>query len=429
MRKTADELNKQIRNLKAVAEVDAWDSGAGREFRKKAEGNVGKLEAAYKRYDAAADALGTRVGETGGGYQDKLHARSTNYASDLNRAQEIADAALKDAKDADERKGAAEKSLDGLSGKGERKSKKGHLEEKRDAADGEVEAAKAKIEAAKKIRDAAAKRAREAIDSVISGDSLKDGFWDSLVKTIADATSQIATVCGIAAMLVGWIPVIGQALAGVLGAIAMVATLVNLVCTLVQFSRGQADLMDLGFAALGFLMMGVGKAFGKIAGKFAGRALYRLRKAGGKPGVRTTAREFRRSEKKLNKIAGGSSKISMKDMLKSLREPFSDVLTLNGWKATLGSAKTLKPGAGNYKASWNEMRSRGGPVMGPLRSFSIADPSVASDLKGAKYAAQELSDIPAVNKIATRAMILTGTGTAVTGGGLSIDSNVNPLLS
>ena len=284
LRKTAAELERQIRNLKAVADVEAWDSKAGKEFRQKAKGNVKKLEAALTRYDTAADAIGTRVTENGGTIHDKIHAEPKDYASDLNRAQEIADAALRDAKDADERKGTAQRSLDTLSDNksgsdspsdGQASDRK-KIEAKRDAAHGEIEAAKEKIRQAKAIRDAAADRARESIDGVISHDALKDGFWETLVNNIAEITSIISTWCGILSLVVGWIPVIGQALAGVLGAIAMIATLVNTLATLIQVFQGNAKLMDLGMSALGFLMMGVGKAFSKVAGKFAMTALGRI---------------------------------------------------------------------------------------------------------------------------------------------------------
>lgn len=144
LRKTADELGRQIRNLKAISKVESWDSDAGKEFRKKAEGSQGKLEAAYKRYDAAAAAIGSDIQEVGGGYQDQLHAPSTNYASDLNRAQKIADSALKEAREADERKSTTQKSIDGLSGKGEKEEKK-KLEGKLDSASGDIEAAREKL--------------------------------------------------------------------------------------------------------------------------------------------------------------------------------------------------------------------------------------------------------------------------------------------
>jgi hypothetical protein len=412
-----------------VAEVDSWDSEAGKEFREKAQGNLKKLEAALKRYDTAADALGSKVTEVGGSYQDKLHAKPTNYASDLNRAQEIADAALKDAKDADDRKGAAQKSLDGLTGQhGNKDADKGRkdLETKLDAAGGEIEAAREKINEAKRIRDAAAQRACESIDAVINHDSLKDGFWDTAVKLVADVTSLIATYCGILSLVVGWIPVIGQALAGVLGAIAMIATLINFVATFVQVLQGNAEWMDLGFAALGFLMMGVGKGFSKVAGGWAKGALANM----GKAGAARTSRQIGRANKNIRKMSGKKLTFDRSDAWKSMKEAFTEPFSGSTWK---GNLKTLKPGEGNYKQAWNELRSRGGGsvLQGAPRSFSMADPGIASDLKSAKMGAAALAgqfDANALNQISQRAGRLGVIGSGITLGGLSLDGNLNPSL-
>ncbi|MGW5737451.1 MULTISPECIES: hypothetical protein [Streptomyces] len=104
-------VGRASRDLKTVAEVDSWDSKAGREFREKAKGSVKKLEAAFKRYDAAADAFGSEVTEGGGGHEDKRHAKPKNYASDWNRAQEIADKARTEAREADDRTSVNQKAL------------------------------------------------------------------------------------------------------------------------------------------------------------------------------------------------------------------------------------------------------------------------------------------------------------------------------
>ncbi|MEV4049226.1 hypothetical protein [Streptomyces sp. NPDC049744] len=430
LRKTADELERQVRNLKAVAELDAWDSKAGKEFREKASGNVKKLEAAFKRYDTAATAIGTQVEEVGGTHQDKVTASPRNYASDLNRAQEIADAALKEAKDADERKSASQKSLDNLSGKDGSKDSgdkdRKDLEAKRKAAGDEIDAAREKINDAKRIRDDAAKRARESMDAVINHDSLKDGFWETLVDDIATITSWVATVCGILSLLVGWIPVIGQALAGVLGAIAMIATLINFVATLVQVAQGNADWMDVGMAALGFLMMGVGKGFSKIAGKFAKGTLGRL----GKAGAARTARQVSRANKNLRRAAYKDVKLGKGDVLKSLKEPFTEPFSKAAWAKNL---KTLKPGSGNWNAAKNELSLRGdGSVLKGLpKSFSMADPGVASDLKSVKMGTAALGgqfDANAVNQIAKSASRLSVVGAGITLGGLSLDGNLQKMV-
>ncbi|UIX32342.1 hypothetical protein [Streptomyces sp. GQFP] len=422
LRKTADELERQIKNIKAVTEVDAWDSKAGKEFRERAKGNVKKLEAAFKRYDTAADVIGVEVTEVGGGYQDKLHARPKNYASDLNRAQEIADAALKDARDADERKGAAQKSLDGFTSKKSEKDDSGggdrkKAEAQRDAANDEIESAREKINEAKRVRDDAAERARESIEAVVDHDSLKDGFWETLVQTVADVTEFISTWAGILSLAVGWIPVIGQALAGALGAIAMIATLLNTLATLVQVFQGNAEWSDLATAALGFMMMGVGKAFSKVAGKFAKAAINRMSKAG----VETTSKQIGRNQKKLNKIAGTKLTLSKKDILKSLKEPFAEPFSKSFWGSNL---KALKPGSGSYSEAMNTIATRGGGsrLLGTGKSFSLADPGVASDLKTIKQASQGLDSFGAVNEISRKATRLSAIGTGITLTGLAVDN-------
>ncbi|MEV0323608.1 hypothetical protein ACIBKX_13600 [Streptomyces sp. NPDC050658] len=434
LRKTADELERQIKNIKAVSEVEAWESKAGKEFKEKAQGNVKKLEAAFKRYDAAADALGKEVTEVGGRFEDLLHAKPKNYASDLNRAQEMAALALKDAQDAEGRKSANQKSLDALSDKGgkdkdskESKEEKKKLEEARDGAGDEIEAARAKIGQAQKVRDDAAKRARDAIEDVIADDSLKDGFWETLVDDIKGITEMISTVCGILSLVVGWIPVIGQALAGVLGAIAMIATLITTICTIIQVFQGNADWMDVGLAAVGFLLMGVGKAFSKVAGKFAKSALKRM----GKAGAARTTKQVTRANKNLRKLSGQKFKLQKGEGWKSLKEPFTEPFSKAAWGKNL---KTLKPGEGNWAAARNELAERGGgsAFKGIPKSFSMADPGVASDLKGIKAGMSGLGgrfDMNAVSQVSATATRLGVTGAGITLAGLGLDGNLNPLVA
>ncbi|OON78391.1 hypothetical protein B1H18_16525 [Streptomyces tsukubensis] len=418
--------------------MDAWDNESGKEFREKAKGNVKKLDAAYKRYDAAADAIGARVDEVGGSFADKNTAKPKNYASDLNRAQEMAEIARQEAKDAEERKGTAQKALDGLSDKkhsgGDKdagsdkdpdKAKRKDMEGSVQRAGAEIEAARKKIEDAKRVRNAAAKQAIDAIEDVISDDSLKDGFWDTLVQQIADITALISTWCGILSLVVGWIPVIGQALAGVLGAVAMIATLVNTLATLVQVFQGNADWVDLGFSALGFLMMGAGKAFSKVAGKFAKTGLARM----GRAGKASTRAQEKRATKNLRKLSNRSNKLERGDILKSLKEPFTEPFSKSAWSTNL---KALKPGGGGYGVARNQLAERGGgsAIKGAGKSFSMADPGVASDLKAIKLGAGNVShlDPVAVNKISKSAGRLGVVGAGLTLGGLGLDSNLNPLL-
>ncbi|MFE9253328.1 hypothetical protein [Streptomyces sp. NPDC007088] len=433
LRRTADELERQIRNVKAVAAVDAWDSEAGREFREKAHGNVRKLEAAFKRYDTAADVLGTRVEEIGGDYAAKRDAKDTTYATDLNRAQEIADQARKEAQQADEDKTEARRSLDAVTGADREEAKKAgeddpgkKFQHRVDAADDAISAARDKIETAREIRDRAARKAREALSDVVDHDSLKDGFWDTLLDHITEWTSKIATICGIASMLVGWIPVIGQALAGVLGAISMIATLVNTLATLVQVLRGNAEWMDLGMAALGFALMGVGKGFSKIAGRYAGKVLTgRL----GRAAAARTPKQLSRAASNLNRSSRTKLGLGKSDVWKSLKEPFTDPFRGSTWGKD--SFKALLK-----RSSWGEMRNtlgaRGGgsALRGVPRSLSVVDPGVVSQLKNVKGLAGAAAHVApaAVNRISRTATGLSVFGSGVTLAGLGLDGNLNPLL-
>ncbi|MFE6361836.1 hypothetical protein ACFVP3_17825 [Streptomyces sp. NPDC057806] len=443
LRRTATELERQIANLRAVAEVESWNSKAGKEFRDKATGNVKKLEAALTRYETAADALGDRVTDVGGRYQDKLHAKTSNYATDLNRAQEIADAALRDAKDADDRKGAAQRSLDGLSEKEKEDKKK--LEEQRDAAGDEIDAARQKIVQATEIRDNAANQACAALENLIAlEDSLKDDFWDKFddwVDSIGTFAEQWATYLGVAALAVGWIPVIGQALAGVLGALATVMTLVSTVATIIQVIRGDKGLKDLAFSVLGLAMMGVGKAFAKVAGKYAKDAL----KGMGKASVAKTAAQSARARKQMNRAAGTKIHFKRGEFAKSLGkklEPFK-LERGEGWKSMKEAVtepfsskawgdnlRTLKLGSGNYTAAWDKvmLRGDGNAALGVGRSVSVADPGVASHLKDVKFASRGLESQESVNRISRNATGISVAGAAITSVGMGLDGNLNPLL-
>lgn len=422
LRKTAEELERQVRNLKAVSEVDSWDADAGREFRKKAEGCLGKLKAARKRYETAADALGDKVVEVGGGYQDKVHGPMTNYASDLNRAQEIAEEARRQAQAAEQDGNVARSKV----ANEEDDSKKRRFEDQQSAADDALKAAREKLEEAKRIRDSAAKRAREAIDDVISNDSLKDGFWDSLLDDIAEVMGVIATVAGVLSLLVGWIPVIGQALAGVLGTIALLASLVGFLCTTILYLRGQKDLMDLGEAALGFMMIGVGKAFSKIAGKYAGAVLKRLNgmKSSKTPGVGAA---FKRNRQKLNKLGGqGLMKtlsMSRRDFGKTFASPFVDLFTKSGWKSTIGNVKTVF-NSGNWQAAGRGISANGGIH----KSISAVDAEVAASLKSIKPMADSFPDVSGLKGVKLKVNVLTGVGYLMTAGNLWLDENTRPTI-
>ncbi|MFI8877968.1 hypothetical protein [Streptomyces sp. NPDC055243] len=434
LRKTADELERQVRHLKAASEVESWDSDAGKEFREKAKKCRGRLEAAHKRYETVADAVGDRIVDHGSGYESNAAAQPGSYATELHRAQRIAEIARQEAQDAEADKSAARKGLDGLSGdsgkkdddKEGAKGRKGKLEDQAEAAGKALEAARGKLQKAQEIRDTAARKAREAIDDVISDDALKDGFWDDFadaVAWLADVTEVISKWAGLAALAVGWIPIIGQGLAGLLGGISMVATLVNIACTAIQVGMGDESWTALATAAVGLLMMGAGKAMSKVSGRYANGMLSRLRLAKrAKQAGRSkkteepdpTGKQIKRNRKKYNSKARHIEGLQKGDISRSMREPVTEIFKGSTWKDAF---------KGGYRESAQELRERGNGslIKGVGKSVSLSDASVASELKELKHLSKTVGDGYATNDSSIRATALNAAGSGITAGGLLID--------
>ncbi|MFF4347707.1 putative T7SS-secreted protein [Streptomyces sp. NPDC001530] len=317
LRKTAEAIQKQAKEIKALSSVESWKSKAAEEFRKEAEEAEGKLRKALKRYDAAANALGEKVVEGG---------CSTEYASELHRAQTMADKALRDAKDAHEEHVTSSGAVDKLPKEtADDDPDRKKLEKRQEAATSAMERAKKDLEAAKDVRDAAAKRARDAIRHAIDHDGLKDSRWDKFKDWVHDNagwinevlkwSGWIATICGTLSLLVGWIPVIGQALAGILGTIALLATLVSLVGHVLLALAGEGSWFDVALDVVGLATLGIGR--GAIAGakgaslaaKGIGRsAAARALRAGikAKPGTAAYNRAVNQAWKRANQLSGGA---------------------------------------------------------------------------------------------------------------------------
>lgn len=123
-------------------------------------------------------------------------------------------------------------------------------------------------------RDAAARDAAARIQGIIAGDGLNDTWWDEwgadLVAAVTDIAGWVSTIAGVLALCVSWIPVIGQALAGVLLLIAGVAAVVNAIGNIALASTGERDwdeaAISIAGAALSVVGLGaVARGLGKVA--------------------------------------------------------------------------------------------------------------------------------------------------------------------
>ena len=129
---------------------------------------------------------------------------------------------------------------------------------RRDDADVAVSRARLVLEVAVAGRDQAAERAIGRIDTA-TDDGLDDGWWENWGATVAHTLSSvagiIASVVGILALVLCWVPVLGQALA----VVATLATAVKLVADVALAAHGEGTWGDVAFDAFGLVTFGAGR--------------------------------------------------------------------------------------------------------------------------------------------------------------------------
>ncbi|OKI88485.1 hypothetical protein AMK11_10065 [Streptomyces sp. CB02414] len=269
LRGMADEIDKQARNIKALASVDGWDSDAGRAFHEIAGDTSGRLKDAYDRYDEAAIAIGTKVREGDG--------ESSEYASELHRAQLLADKGLQEYRAAEVDYKAAKEVLDSLKGKlltGDDAVQHSKQQKKSDDAAQLMLEGQKKITQAKVIRDEAAHDAARKIKNVIHHDSVRDpGGIMNWIADHADWFSAAATALAVAALVAaivlsgGTLAVVLVLAAGAMSATALSGRLYDV------FARGgKLDLLKIGLDILG-IIPGLGALRGLTAAAKGARLL------------------------------------------------------------------------------------------------------------------------------------------------------------
>jgi hypothetical protein len=131
-----------------------------------------------------------------------------------------------------------------------------------------------KISQATNDQVTAAQHAASMIQNVIDNDGLNnpsgwDSFWHGVesfydhhvvgvLKMISEISGWIATVCGIIAMVLAFIPGL-QPLAAAFETLSLLATAVQLVCSLVLAVTGHGGWLDVGLDLVALVTMGMGK--------------------------------------------------------------------------------------------------------------------------------------------------------------------------
>ncbi|WP_448061173.1 hypothetical protein [Cellulomonas hominis] len=220
---------------------------------------AGKIDDAHGRYDATGRAL-------------------TAYADALDGAQARSERALRDAQNADQALTAAQGRVRRASGDlddaddetddaelARLRRSLASARGDRDAAEAALARARTELDGAITDRDTAAARAEQAIRAGMSGDGLGDSWWDdwgsAVVHAISSVAGIVAGVAGILALVLCWVPVLGQALA----VVAAVATAVKLVADIALLAAGEGSWSDVAWGAVSLATFGVGRVISVAA--------------------------------------------------------------------------------------------------------------------------------------------------------------------
>ncbi|MEE6272338.1 hypothetical protein [Georgenia wangjunii] len=158
-----------------------------------------------------------------------------------------------------------------------------------------------RVNEAIELRDRAAGDAVSRIEEITGGDGLNDGWWDNwgkdLLAVVTDIAGWVATIAGVLALAVSWIPVIGQVLGAALLLVAGVAAIVNAIGNVVLASTGDRTWGEAGMSILGAALsvVGLGGA-ARLVGGAASAARINARAAvqAGSKGERLTVMEAAR---------------------------------------------------------------------------------------------------------------------------------------
>lgn len=400
-REVAEQIDSAARHLRDIASASAaGDVSEAVDAVHDASKNVtAEITTAHGRYLAVGNALVAYAQELSRAQEDSLQAlhaaQSAQQALDQASAQVRTSArALDDAVDE------AERTV--------HQTRLHRARTSRDEADASLSRARGDLEEAVALRDQAARRAIDAIEASTGSDDLNDGWWDNWGSKVAHAVSSvagmIASVAGVAALFLAWVPVLGEALA----AVAMIAGAVALVADIALLIAGEGDWKTVALGVLGLATFGAGRVAGVALRMGSRGALGSARLAAGSaaafsPAVRgarglSTARSAVTAIEEM--AGGGSSSITRV----AARGMASETAALTSPEGIRGMLAVLRPSTvvkdlgssvagaftrtpGTY-ASWGEAFTAGGSG---VRAALHAGPSAAvAALTGESRAVESL---------------------------------------
>ncbi|MEH0422808.1 DUF6531 domain-containing protein [Streptomyces sp. B21-083] len=311
----ADDVSEALRLVKRMAGEDAILTSVGKTadvFRDEFSSVPKNLKKLKKSYDLAGDALAAYWPqlERAQALADRALAKGREAQADLSSAKSLLSSADswvgRAAKEADKYKD------DPTGGKDVDKPDEAKVraatrdaqnaESAQKSAQADVTSASSALDTAKKMaedarqmREEAAREAKRKLDEASDAGIQNRSWYEEIGDWVSDNWDTIVAVCkgvvGVVAMIIG---------GPILGAIVLIAALVVLADTLYKYSKGQASLWDVGFAALDCIPGGKGiTSLGKLAKGMKGL---------GKTGLKGMAKALRGGLRRGADDAVGASK-------------------------------------------------------------------------------------------------------------------------
>jgi len=291
---------------------------------------------------------------------------------------------------------------------------------RRDDADAALSRARGDLELALVCRDQAAQRAVERIDAA-TDDGLNDGWWENWGATVAHALSSvagtIASIAGILALVLCWVPVLSQALA----VVAAIATAVKLVADIALAAHDEGTWGDVGFDAFALVTFGAGRVLSSAARTAAQGAKGAARLDAGRVAATSIA----------DRAAQGLPTTSAASVIKALTGRAAAAMSRNTARSAAGSARSSLGDALADPACWRTLSPRALLAdVGAMRTLNwsafprgvanvrsaIGGPGLLAASQGDMGLASALADVSSISRAlcevapATGAAVRTATG-------------------
>lgn len=359
--RVAEAISSAAQQLREIASLGGSTSKAVDAVRETAEEVAGKISRAHDRYQEVGSALTAYATELRQAQADSLTALNA-----ATNAQQAVDAAAGDVRGARQ----AIEDVDPAApadptAAAARQTALSGARDRLDDADAALEAARQDLQAAVELRDTAASTAISAIEGIIGSDDLNDGWWEDWGSKVAHALSAvagaIASVAGILALVLCWVPVLGQALA----AVALIAGVVKLAADVALKMNGEGSWGDIIWGVVGVASFGVGRVVGTTA---------RLASRGAQGVARLDAGRLAATSIASRTAAGLPSSGSSASVINQLVGTTSGALTRNQARTLAGQLDDV--GRFGSSAGWQSLRP--GAVFSDVRAgFDVATDAAA----------------------------------------------------